>query len=82
MSCAEVGRLLQQYLDHELDDDRDARLAAHLEECRRCGLEAEAYERIKAALALRGPTAEDDPALRRLRSFAERLASGEGGTGS
>ena len=44
MDCHEVGALLQHYLDDELDERRAAGIAAHLEDCRRCGLEAEAYE--------------------------------------
>lgn len=76
MSCDEVGRWLQHYLDGVLDDARSTRLAAHLDECRRCGLEAETYERIKRSL---GATASEVPpdALARLREFGTRLAQGE-----
>lgn len=76
MSCDEVGRWLQHHLDGELDERRSARLVAHLDDCRRCGLEAETYERIKLALAARQdpmPTASLD----RLRDFGTRLARGE-----
>lgn len=73
LSCAQVGRLLQRYLDHELGPDRDRKIAEHLEDCRRCGLEVEAYELIKASLAERAPRPVADPALDRLREFAERL---------
>lgn len=76
MECREVGQLLQHYLDGYVDDDRSRRIAEHLEECRRCGLEAETYERIKSALARRRA---DVPAesVERLRQFGERLASGD-----
>lgn len=76
MNCHEVGKLLQRYLDGHIDAERARRIAAHLDDCRRCGLEAETYERIKASLAARRP---DVPAesITRLREFAERLARGE-----
>ena len=51
MTCGDVGKLLQFYLDGELDDARSARLVTHLDDCRRCGLEADTYRRIKHSLA-------------------------------
>lgn len=79
MSCHQVGKVLQQYLDGGIDADQAARIEAHLEECRRCGMEADTYERIKATLAARR---SDIPAesVGRLREFGERLARGEGPT--
>jgi hypothetical protein len=52
------------------------RIEAHLEQCRRCGMEAETYAQIKAALAAHRP---DVPAesIDRLRQFGARLARGE-----
>jgi len=76
MPCHEVARWLQHYLDGQLDDNRANRLAAHLEDCRRCGLELETYERIKRSLADRRGTAPTE-SLARLREFGERLARGE-----
>lgn len=74
--CREVARLLQSYLDREIDAHQAARVAQHLEVCRRCGLSAQAYQEIKAALARR--TRYVDPgALERLTEFSERLASGD-----
>jgi anti-sigma factor RsiW len=80
MRCAEVGRLLQVYLDGEFDDEaRAQRLRAHLKDCKRCGLEAETYKRIKASLARRSrEDAEFADALIRLHEFGEHLARGEG----
>lgn len=76
MQCDEVGKLLQHYLDGHLDERRGARLAAHLEDCRRCGLEANTYERIKGSLAeRRGPVPAES--LARLREFGERIARGD-----
>jgi anti-sigma factor RsiW len=76
MTCAEVGELLQHYLDAELDDRRSRRLADHLEDCRRCGLEADTYERIKHSLAQSQPAVPSD-SLARLREFGARIARGE-----
>jgi len=76
MSCHQVGKVLQSYLDDELDDDAARKVAAHLEDCRRCGLEAETYEALKASLQ-RGPAGLADEPVTRLREFGERLARGE-----
>jgi anti-sigma factor RsiW len=76
MSCAEVGALVHEYLDGVLDPQRSARLKAHIEDCRRCGLEVETYNRIKRSLASRPHTVEAE-SLARLRAFGERIASGQ-----
>lgn len=75
LSCREVGKILQSYLDRHTDEATATRVAEHLEHCRRCGLEAEVYEDIKASL---GRQAEPIPAdvLARLREVAERLVAG------
>ncbi|MCU0261611.1 MAG: zf-HC2 domain-containing protein [Ilumatobacteraceae bacterium] len=76
MDCRQVAQLLQHYLDGEVDADRARRIAAHLDDCRHCGLEAETYERIKAALAAsQSPLPED--AVDRLREFGEELVRGD-----
>ena len=75
LSCAQVGKVLQTYLDAELDDETAHKVAAHLEDCRRCGLEAETYDALKASLR-RGSVVEAEP-VTRLRAFGERLARGE-----
>jgi len=76
LDCHEVAEVLQRYLDGHIDAERAGRIEAHLEECRRCGMEAETYARIKAALAAHRP---DVPAesIARLREFAESLARGD-----
>ena len=81
MNCHQVGELLQQYLDGQIDADRAGRIEEHLDECRRCGMEAETYARIKATLAAQRA---DVPAesLDRLREFGQRLARGEDPTAS
>lgn len=72
MSCRQVGRLLQRYLDHDVDEVAARRIMRHLEDCQRCGLESAAYTEIKAALARRGSDVPADT-LTRLRAFGERL---------
>jgi hypothetical protein len=74
LSCREVGKLLQRYLDGEVHDDLARKVGEHLEDCRRCGLEADIYGEIKAALARQAPTLSD-ATLRRLRHFGEHLAN-------
>ena len=74
--CARVGKVLQQYLDSELDVATASEVLSHLEDCRDCGLEAETYRRIKASVARSGTP--DPDSLQKLRAFAEELAtSGE-----
>ena len=76
IGCHEVGELLQHYLDGHTDVDRSRRIEEHLEECRRCGMEAEAYERVKATLAAHRPEVPTE-SVERLRAFGERLVRGE-----
>lgn len=71
INCHQVGRRLQRYLDGELDELTARRIMHHLEDCRRCGMEAAAYTAIKASLAGRADVHDD--AVARLREFAERL---------
>lgn len=75
LTCREVGRLLQRYLDGETDEPATAKVAEHLEDCRRCGLEAGIYREITAALA-RHATVLPEAALIRLRRFGQQLATG------
>lgn len=76
--CARLSSTLQPYLDGEITDPDHVRaMAEHLEECRRCGLEAETYTTLKVALAARAPGRTDDgtrAALSRLQVFAQSLA--------
>lgn len=76
LDCHAVGELLQHYLDDELDPKRSELIAAHLEDCRRCGLEAETYERIKRTLATRRAEVPVE-SLARLRGFGRGLIRGE-----
>ena len=83
-TCRDVGRVLQSYLDDELDEHRAAKVSAHLEHCLRCGMEVKTYTHIKDALvrvAAEGEVhPEDRLAIERLRRFADTLsANGKGG---
>ena len=72
VNCREVGKVLQSYLDGDLDEDFAGKIAAHLEACKDCGLEFETYHQIKSSLARRMP--EVDPAaVERLRAFGARI---------
>jgi anti-sigma factor (TIGR02949 family) len=76
MNCMQVGRALQSYLDDEIDDFTARRIAAHLEDCRRCGMEADAYTELKRALNRRADRIDHAP-MDRLRDFSRRLADGD-----
>lgn len=72
VDCRAVARVLQSYLDNDLDDDFAAKIAAHLDACKDCGLEFETYRQIKTSLACQMP--EVDPAaVERLRTFGARI---------
>jgi anti-sigma factor RsiW len=70
-----VGKILQSYLDGELDELRAQRVARHLEMCRRCGMSAQTYTEIKQALR-RSTGSPPQDAIARLRSFGQQLAEG------
>ena len=69
----EVGRVINGWLDGEVEPEFAARVAEHLEDCRRCGLSADVYSRIKESLQSRPPTVDAD-AVERLREFGSKLA--------
>ncbi len=73
--CARVAKVLQAYLDGEADEDTAAAVSAHLETCRHCGLEAQAFASLKDSL--KRSTAPDRATRIRLQEFAERVAAGE-----
>lgn len=71
-TCRQVVAFLQAFLDGETDDITAYIVAEHLEDCRRCGLEATTYTQIKDSLAGRGAVTSE--AVQRLRAFGQRLA--------
>ncbi|MFE9338366.1 anti-sigma factor family protein [Streptomyces sp. NPDC007063] len=73
MNCLQVARVLQSYLDGETNEVTTRRVAAHLEDCRRCGLEASVYQEIHDALARRAEP--ESRAVERLRAFGASLLS-------
>lgn len=86
MSCREVAKVLQTYLDGELDELLARRVTRHLEMCMLCGMRAETYVEIKRALRRSAGSPPQD-ALDRLRAFGQELAEGratsdEEGTGA
>lgn len=77
VDCAYVGQVLQRYLDGATDPETTALVRAHLDDCLHCGLEADTYRTIKAALAAhRQPPPPD--AVQRLRDFGLQLTRAEG----
>lgn len=72
--CVEVGRHIQTYLDGNLDAASAAKVSSHLDACRRCGLTAADYRRLKSALAERS-TPLPAESLQRLKALAADLAS-------
>ncbi|MGW0821037.1 anti-sigma factor family protein [Streptomyces sp. NPDC002845] len=75
MRCMEVARVLQACLDGEADEATARRVAAHVEDCRRCGLETAVYREIKKSLARQ--EVPDESTMARLRAFGAALLTGE-----
>ena len=75
LNCKQVARVLQAYLNGDLDGFDAWRVTTHLEDCRRCGLEAATIRQIKRALAGRYQPAPETVA--RLRAFCDDLLQGE-----
>lgn len=78
LSCQQVGKILQSFLDAELDEDTTDKVAEHLEDCRRCGMAADVYLEIKASLGRDAPVVPEE-SLARLEEFARRLTAGGNG---
>ncbi len=74
--CLEIGRQIQTYLDDGLDPATAAKASSHLHACRRCGLTADDYRRLKSALAETSAPIPAAPLLR-LHALAAELASGD-----
>jgi anti-sigma factor RsiW len=74
--CIEIGREIQTYLDGGLDPAAAAKVSGHLHACRRCGLTADDYRRLKLALAETSTPMPTEP-LQRLQALAAELAAGD-----
>ncbi len=76
LGCRQVRRTLQALLDGEVTADRAEQVAAHLESCPRCGVEAEILERVIAALQRLRPDL-DLAAYTRLLDTVDRIGDHE-----
>lgn len=74
--CIEIGRQIETYLDRGLDPAAAAKVSSHLHACRRCGLSASDYRRLRSALAATSTPLAAEP-LQRLHALAVDLASGD-----
>ncbi len=72
-----AARVLQGYLDGEMDGVTAGRVSVHLDGCRRCRMNAATYRAIKDSIVRTGSL--DDLARRRLEEFARRVGSLEPG---
>lgn len=79
LACMKVMRLMQSYLDGATDDITTAQVARHLTHCRRCGLEADTFQAIKAALGRRDRALPAET-MQRLRDFVTALGEDDNGT--
>jgi hypothetical protein len=77
LSCRQVGKIIQRFLDAELDEVTTDKMAEHLEDCRRCGMAADVYLEIKASIGRNAPVVPEE-ALTRLQEFSWDLVRGEG----
>lgn len=73
LNCRQVGKIIQHYLDDRLDPSRRALMDAHLDDCRRCGMEVDAYRTLCAELGHRR-TVLPAATVQRLRDFGIRIA--------
>ena len=75
--CHQVAEVLQSYLDGELDPGDTGAVAAHLEHCERCGIEAETVTRVIEAIRRQRPPLDPD-GIERLAGFVDGLTGAEG----
>ncbi len=77
MGCRAVRRILQAFLDGEVEPRHAELVAAHLESCQRCGVEARTFQAVIAALRRLRPDL-DVEAYTRLCQVVDRLAADDG----
>lgn len=73
LSCREVMRVLHAFLDGEITSQRAELVAAHLDSCTRCGVEADVLERVITQIRSLRPDL-DLAAYSRLVDAIDRLA--------
>ena len=76
-SCEQVAEVLQAYLDGELGPDDAGLVAAHLEHCERCRIEAATYQRVIDAIRRQRPPVPQE-VNDRLAALVDELAPPEG----
>lgn len=75
LDCRDVRRLMQRFVDGELPPSQTELVAEHLRDCQRCGLSADTFRAVKAALRRLRPDLDVD-ALTRLHTYADELTGG------
>lgn len=73
LGCRQVRRTLQAFLDGEVEPRRAELVAAHLESCARCQVEAEVFEQVIASIRRLRPDL-DLAAYTRLVETCEQLS--------
>lgn len=74
--CREIERLLQDFMDGELDIHETKYLLQHLEACRRCGLKAAIYRDVKESLVRQRRALSADTRAQ-LHTFLDELDVGQ-----
>ena len=74
LACSDVLKVIQAYIDGEIDADTARKVATHLDRCHPCTEEEHIYGQIKTSLARRRHHVDMD-VLEQLMSFGERLKS-------
>ena len=77
MSCTEVVKVLQSYLDGETEPEVARAVARHLGACLHCDQESQVYADIKASLQRRRGDV-DPEVLAALRDFSQQLVDDDG----
>ena len=72
LSCSDVLKVIQAYIDGEIDANTARKVANHLDSCHPCKEEELIYEQIKTSLHRRRHEVDMD-VLDQLMSFGERL---------
>ena len=74
LGCRQVRKVLQAFLDGEIEAHRAELVAAHLESCSRCRVEADTLQRVITELRQHRPDLDLD-AYTRLSDTLDRLTS-------
>ena len=72
MACSDVLKVIQAYIDGEIDAKTARKVADHLDRCHPCVNEEQIYEHIKSSLGRRRRHVDVD-VLDQLMSYGERL---------